>query len=201
MKLFTSPTSPFARKVEVVAHLRGLSDRLQRTVINPWTDPAELVAVNPLSMVPTLITPEGAALYDSQVIAEYLDAKGVSGASVFPAEPDARIRTLRKAALGDGLMDAAVERRVASGLPSDASRDERLARLAGLMARVLDRFEAEADLLNGAPSIGKITIGCALGYLDFRYAHEPWRAGRPRLTAWFETWSRQPSMQATLPPP
>jgi len=200
VKLLTSPTSPYARKVAVVARLRGLTDAIEFVTINPWVDPPELVGANPLSKVPTLITRDGQALYDSRVIVEYLDGIGTAGAPVVPPGFEERIRSLRKQALGDGILDAALERRIGSGLPDDASRTERLARLKGLVSRALDRIEGEAEVLNGQATIGKITIGCALGYLDFRFAHEPWRSGRPRLAAWFETWSRQPAMQETLPP-
>ena len=48
-------------------------------------------------------------------------------------------------------------------------------------------------------TIGHIAIGCALGYLDFRFAAENWRTGRPNLARWYEAFAKRPSMAATVP--
>ena len=69
------------------------------------------------------------------------------------------------------------------------------------VTRALDMLEAEAHTLGALTTIGEITIGCALGYLDFRYPHEPWRPGHPKLEAWYEKVSALPPLARTVPPP
>ena len=66
---------------------------------------------------------------------------------------------------------------------------------------VLDQLEAESKALKGKPTIGTVSIGCALGYLDFRFGHHDWRVKRPKLAKWFAAFAKIPSMKATVPPP
>ncbi|HSS85185.1 MAG TPA: glutathione S-transferase C-terminal domain-containing protein, partial [Reyranella sp.] len=66
---------------------------------------------------------------------------------------------------------------------------------------VLDQLEAETKSLKGKPTLGTITVGCALGYLDFRFGDHNWRTKRPKLAKWFTTFSKLPSMKTTAPPP
>src|SRR3974377_2247191 len=107
MKLYFSTTSPYVRKVRVVAIEKGLADRVELVAANPWPDPAAVVAVNPLGKVPTLVTDDGLALYDSPVICEYLDALAPA-APLLPRSGSDRWQVLRCQALCDGILDAAV---------------------------------------------------------------------------------------------
>lgn len=199
MKLHWSPRSPFVRKVMIVAHECDLVDRITcvRTVAATSRPHAGLMQDNPLSKIPTLILDDGTALYDSPVICEYLDA--LDGApKLFPAEPKARLLALRRQALGDGFLDLLVllrdERMRAQ--PSEAHKASAAVR----KAAVLKSLEAEAPALAAAPfGIGHVAIGCALSYLDFRYADEDWRKGHPRLAQWHATFATRPSVKATEP--
>jgi len=199
MKLHWSPRSPFLRKVMIVAHERGLVDRIAcvRTVAATSKPHAELMKDNPLSKIPTLILDDGSALYDSPVICEYLDA--LDGApQLLPSEPKARLEALRRQALGDGFLDLLVllrdERMRAQ--PSEAH----LASAAVRRAAILKNLEADAAALVSAPfSIGHIAIGCALSYLDFRYADEDWRKDHPRIASWHATFAARASVKATEP--
>lgn len=201
MKLFHSATSPYARKVLVVAHETGrraeIETVMQATgVLDP---PADLMAVNPLAKVPALVTDEGEALYDSRVICEYLDA-GSAGVRVFPASGKERWTALVQQALGDGLLDAALLIRLEVTLRPEAMRFP--AWQEGQTAKIvaaLGRIEETAATLDG-PTIGAIAYGCALGYLDFRFADLDWRARCPAASAWYAQFSRRPSMVATAPP-
>src|SRR4051812_18473399 len=116
MKLFHSPTSPYVRKVLVCAMACGLDNQLTKLRTNPWDSPAELLAQNPLSKVPCLVTEDGVALFDSPVICEYLDSVGAGG--LFPPPGAARWRGLKQQAIGDGVMDAAVPRRQEQARPA-----------------------------------------------------------------------------------
>lgn len=197
MRLAYSPNSPYVRKVMACAILRGIEDRIERWAV-PTTDPA-LAAVNPLSKVPTLLTDDGAVLYDSPVICEYLDSIG-DAPPLFPAPGPARWTALRQEALGDGILDATQPRRREVALPQDEGRQEYVRIQQAKVTRALDVLEAEAEGLGPLTTIGEVTIGCALGYLDFRYPHEPWRPGHPKLEAWYAKVAALPALARTVPP-
>jgi glutathione S-transferase len=199
MKLHWSPRSPFVRKVMIVAHERGLIDRIAcvRTVAATARPHVELMKDNPLSKIPTLVLDDGTVIYDSRVICEYLDALD-GEPKLFPGEPEARLTALRRQALGDGLLDLLVlnrnERERAQ--PSDGHLASAVAR----KTAVLDALEREAQALIGAAfGIGHIAIGCALSYLEFRYADEDWRNGHLQLAKWHAAFAARPSVRATAP--
>ena len=196
MKLFHSPTSPYVRKVMAVAVASGLDGRIVTVSANPHVSPPDLVAANPLSKVPCLVTEDGVALFDSPVICEYLDA--IASGTLFPAGA-ARWRALKQQAVGDGMLDAAVLRRMEQGRPPEEARAAVMQRHAEAVTRSLDMLESDppADHLD----IGTITLACALGYLDFRFPQEPWRPGHPRLEAWYARMAARPEMTQTAPPP
>jgi len=199
MKLHWSPRSPFVRKVMIVAHECGLADRLQcvRTVAEMTKPHAELMRDNPLSKIPTLVLDDGTALYDSPVICEYLDGLG-GEPKLFPQQGRARIVALRRQALGDGFLDLLVLKRNERlrTQPSEAH----LASAAARTAAVLDHLNGEASTLATDPlGIGHIAIGCALSYLDFRFADENWRRDHERLANWHSFFTARPSARATLP--
>ena len=196
MKLAYSPASPYVRKVMACAIARGLADRIEKWAIGT-TDPA-LLAVNPLSKVPSLLTDDGVPLYDSPVICEYLDSLG-SAPKLFPPAGPARWTALRQEALGDGIMDASQPRRREIALPQDEGRAAFITMQRGKVTRAVEVLEAEAEKLGALTTIGEITIGCALGYLDFRYANEPWRPGHPKLTAWYARVVALPPLAETMP--
>lgn len=201
MKLYYSPASPFVRKVRVTAAELGLDGRIEPidVAVAPIKDNPELKAANPLAKIPALVTDEGEALYDSPVICEYLAALA-GKADFLPATGKARWTALRLEALGDGIMDAAVLRRYEDFLrPKDKFWPEWDAGQKAKVTAALDALEADAAALEGPVTIGTVTVACALGYLDFRFAAEDWRKGRPRLAAWYEGMAKRPSLAATKP--
>jgi glutathione S-transferase len=197
MKLAYSPASPYVRKVNACAIARGIDKQIERWKVGT-TDPA-LLEFNPLSKVPTLITDDGARLYDSPVICEYLDSVG-SAPKLFPAAGPARWKAITQQALGDGILDATQPRRREIALPQDDGRKAYIELQQGKVKRALAELEKDAGSLGELKTIGEITIGCALGYLDFRFGNHDWRAKRPKLAKWFTTFSKLPSMKATVPP-
>ncbi len=140
---------------------------------------------------------DGTHLYDSPVICEYLDSLH-GGPKMFPAAGPARWTALRRQALGDGMMDAAVARRGESRRPANEQSPSGMELQRAKVAAGLDVLEAEADKLGSGIDIGLISIACALGYLDFRFASEDWRKGHPKLARWFEAFAKRPSMQSTV---
>lgn len=199
MKLFYSPTSPFVRKVILAAKIRGLEAQIALVPSNPHVSPPDLLAVNPLSRIPALVTEDGVALFDSPVICEYLDSLG-DAPPLFPASGGARWVALKQQALGDGIMDAGVLGRMESMRPEEETRTGVIARQKASIARSLTLLEATPPEA-GHPTIGGVTVACALGYLDFRYAADDWRAGHPRLAHWLESFSAAvPGFAETIPP-
>jgi glutathione S-transferase len=197
MQLFFSPSSPYVRKVRVVAHELGLDKRIELVPTDPYDPAHPLHGKNPLGRVPTLITDEGQALFDSPVICEYLDHLA-GGGRLYPAAGPARFAALLRQALGDGILDAAVPRRQevlrppAQQSPEWTERRKRNIRLA------LDELEGRVpELIAAGVDIGTVAIACALSYLDFRFAEDRWRDGRPKLAAWYASFAARPSMKAT----
>jgi glutathione S-transferase len=199
MKLFYSPASPYVRKVLVVAREVGLEDRIERlpAAAGPVKRDDTIRPHNPIGQVPTFLTDDGTAIYDSRVICEYLDAEGRGAMFGSGAE---RWRNLTNAALGDGLLGAALLARYEAVLrPADLRWEDWTRGQMAKIADAADRIEALAPGLDDRVDIGTITFGCALGYLDFRFPDLPWREGRPAASAWFERLGERPSMAATVP--
>jgi glutathione S-transferase len=201
MKLLWSSRSPFVRKVVVAAHELGLADRIatERVVVSANKPNADVMALNPLNKIPTLVLDDGTALYDSRVIAEYLDTLH-DGPRLHPADPAARHKALCRQALGDGMLEVGVLWLGERNRTKEAQSESHLAAYRLKTAKALDLLESEGlDPPGGTPDIGQIAVGCALGYLDFRFAAEAWRTGRPALSAWYAAFAERPSMRATEP--
>ena len=196
MKLHYSGTSPYVRKVMACAIARGLDERIEKHNSNPHASLPDLLADNPLSRVPCLITDDGVSLYDSPVICEYLDSIG-DAPKLFPAAGPLRWGALKLQAMGDGILDSAVPCRGELAKPREAARDGSIARYKAQIARTVDALEG--DLPGAGLDIGTIAVACALGYLDFRYGSDPWRPGHPLLAAWYEEVARHPAIAGTVP--
>ena len=196
MKITASAASPYVRKAIACAIARGIDNQLERWTI-ATTHPV-LSESNPLGKIPTLSTDQGVALFDSPVICEYLDSIG-SAPPLFPAAGPARWAALRLQALGDGILDASQPRRREIALPQDEGRIGYINLQRGKVARALDVLEKEVASLGPLKTIGDIAVACALGYLDFRFANEPWRPGHPKLEAWYASVEGLPPMAKTVP--
>jgi glutathione S-transferase len=201
MKLHTNQATPFGRKVLVLAEEVGLAGKLEvlNEQLTPVTPNAAVIADNPLGKIPCLVIDDGTALYDSRVICEYLDTLH-DGPRMFPSGGMERWTALRLQALGDGMLDAGVLTRYETFLRPEKLRwadwiDNQLLKI----GRALDSLEKEAATLAGRIDIGAIAVGCALGYLDFRFESLGWRNGRPALARWYEAMAARPSMIATRP--
>ncbi len=196
MKLFYSATSPYVRKVMACAIQRGIVDRIETTPSNPHQSPPDLLAQNPLSKVPCLVTDDGMSLFGSQLICEFLESMG-EALPLFPVMGPARWRALKLQSIGDGILDAAVPCRGEMGRPKEDARDAAIARYKAAIARAVDVLETDPP--HKHIDIGSITVACALGYLDFRYASDPWRPNHPKLTEWYEAFSQNACMAQTAP--
>jgi glutathione S-transferase len=184
------------RKVMIFAYETGLTSRLEptRTVVGMKQLNRALLPDNPLNKIPTLMLEDGRALYDSMVICEYLDSLH-DGRKLFPSDLDARWVALRRSALGDGMLDFLMLWR------NEREREHPLPVLLDIFAAKLEAslaaLECEADDLTATPfGIGHIAIGCAVQYLDFRFADLQWQRNHPRLATWLESFANRPSALA-----
>jgi glutathione S-transferase len=184
--------------VRAVAAEKGVALDVVNAPVSPVARNADVAGANPLGKVPTLVTDDGTALYDSRVITAWLDAQAPTPRLI----PDgaARWTALTQEALADGLLDAALLHRYEHFLRPEPLRWPDWA--AGQWAKItatLDALEAAAPSFGARVDVGTIAVGCALGCLDFRFADRPWRDARPQLAAWFAGFAARPSMTSTKP--
>ena len=202
MTLFHSPASPFVRKVLVVLHETGQTDRvaLQTVNLTPVSPVAELNQGNPAGKIPALRLADGTVLHDSRVICEYLDQQHV-GNPLIPKEGWPRWHRLTLASLADAIMDAAVLTRYEIFLrPEDKRWDNWIDAQRDKIRRGLANLEQEHIAeLTAVFDIAAIGVACALGYIDLRMPEFGWREQQPQLAAWYAQVSQRASMQATDP--
>ena len=197
MKLRSSPSSPFGRKVKMSLKILDLTDRVEitRTNTNDPDDPIK--GENPLAKIPALILDDGTVLYDSRVICEYLDTLA-GGGTLYPTG-EARWKTLTLQALCDGILDAAILQVYENRFRPEGMQVEAwIERQQGKVTRALDWLEANTPAA-GSANIGDICLACSLGYLDFRFG-EGWRENRPNLVAWLDAFAAaNPCYGETIP--
>lgn len=194
MKLYWSARSPFVRKVSIAAAETGVEDRIERVpmaIAQPKVN-SDLIKLSPVGKIPLLELEDGRVLTDSRVICEYLDSLH-EAPRLFP-DGDLRWQALRWQAMGDGLLEQLLLWRNESLRP-DGERSQ--AFMEGYATRYLagfDRLEEEAATLIAAPfNIGHVSIGCMLGFADFRFAELDWRRARPALSGWYAEFAGRPS--------
>ena len=197
MKLHWSPRSPYVRKVMIVAHELGLADRIEtvRTVVGGTRPHLALMRENPLGKIPTLVLEDGTIIFDSPVICEYLDTLH-AGPKLFPAWPE-RLTALRRLALGDGMLDIALAWLGERFRPAEKQSEPHIALWEAKLRACVDALEQEAEALTVGPlTIGHVTIGNALSYLNFRFGDLAWRVGHPRLADWYTAFDARASVRA-----
>jgi glutathione S-transferase len=201
LKLYWSSRSPYVRKVMVSAHELGLTGAIEtsRVVVAMIKLSDEVLAHNPLNKIPTLVLENGAALFDSPVICEYLDSIS-DGRSLFPTGAK-RWQALQMQALGDGMMDLLTQRLGELNRPPERRSDQHLVAWTKKLflaydfaERLIVEEESEGE---NQLHIGHVALGCALAHVDFRFSDDVWRNERPSLAAWYERHSARPSMAAT----
>ncbi len=200
MKLITIPASPFGRKVRVVIAEKGLTEKVELVIDNPWKPDTQVPEFNPVGKVPVLITDDGMTLYDSTVISEYLDSTA-DGVALYPKPGKERWLALRRARLADQALDAFIAVRLERNRPEAERSAGWIGRQLGVVWRCLDAMEQEAKTIDNKLTIGKIAFAVALGHFDFRRMTDApdWRQDRPMLAAWYEAFVSRPSLQSTAP--
>lgn len=190
MKLYYNKPSPYARKVRVVAHEKALMESLDLHEVDPWIDPPELLAVNPLAKVPALVTNDGTLLTESTAIGVYLDSLG-HGRKLVEGE---RWRVMARVGLAQGLIDAAFAIVIERRRPAAQQSTDWIARQRRAIGRTLTKVEMPGDRFD----LGDITLACGLAYMDFRLLEIPWRTDRSDLAQWLDQVNQRPAMRATV---
>jgi glutathione S-transferase len=196
LTLRSAAPSPYGRKVKIAAALMGLTDKIN-VVVADTTDPGEVLRQqNPLGKIPTLVLEDGTTLFDSRVIVEYLDMLA-GGGKVLPRGLK-RIPVLRLQALADGLLDAALIIIYEGRWREESMRNASwTAHQQGKIDRVLGVWEANPPKIPTKIDVGVITVACALGYLDLRFAGT-WRKKHPKMVRWLKKFdTKVPSFEAT----
>jgi len=203
MKLLGSSSSPYVRKVRVVMAEKKLDyDFVPEDV---WAAQTTIAEANPLGKVPCLIMEGGEALFDSRVIVEYLDTLSPVG-KLIPSVGRERAETKTWEALADGLLDASILARLEAtwGGRTEAQRSQ--AWIDRQLGKVHASVKSMSQGLGEKPfcagihlSLADIAVGCALGYLDFRFAEIDWRTDYPNLHKLHDKLMLRPSFADTQP--
>lgn len=201
MKLVTSLTSPYGRKVRIVLQEKKIPFQLQ--VENPWQADSVVPSFNPLGKVPVLVLEGGESVFDSRVIVEYLDHVSPV-AHLIPGEPKTRMVVRGVEALADGVTDAAVaivleRKRTPEQQSSDWLRLQEETLFRGLEA-LSEALGDKPWYLGNSMTLADIACGCTLGYLDLRLAEIDWRAAHANLARLTDKLATRASFVDTRPP-
>ena len=199
MKLLFSPPSPFVRKVRIAAIEKGLDGQIELVPAHPWPEPTAVIAFNPLGKVPALLLDDGCALYDSPVICEYLDSLG-AGPALIPGSGAERWRVLRRQALADGMLDAAVNMVLELRRPEAQRSPVMFRRFQSAIQRSVQQLGAEIEDPRECFDLGQIAIACAVGYVEFRLPEVDFGVAAQRpLSDWWSAVRERPSLVGTQP--
>ena len=201
MKLIGSFTSAYVRKARVVLAEKKLDYQFE--LENVWAPETKIVASNPLGKVPCLVMEDGSTMYDSRVIAEYLDTL-TPVCKLLPANSRDRANVKVWEALADGVLDAAVlaflERtwRPAEQ-QSQAWFDRQMGKVHGGLAVMSENLGEQPFCMGIHYTLADVAVGCTLGWLSFRFPDIDWRSAYPNLARLFDKLSERPSFKDTVP--
>ncbi len=200
MKLIGSLTSPFVRKVRIVAAEKFIDYELVVDV--PWGADTQVPNFNPLGKVPVWVLEEGKTLFDSRVIVEYLDSVSPAG-HVLPKEPRPRIAVKRWEALADGVCDAAAMVFLERKRPEAQQNPEWVTRQLGKVSAGLKAMSDDLGQQTWCSGeffcLADIAVGCALGYLEFRFPEIDWRRSHPNLSELYDRLLQRETFKDTVP--
>lgn len=203
MKLIGSISSPYVRKVRVVMAEKKLDfDFVSEDV---WSAQTTIGESNPLGKVPCLVMEGAEALFDSRVIVEYLDTLSPVG-KLIPASGRERSEVKTWEALADGLLDAAILARLEAtwagrteAQRSQAWIDRQLGKIDASLLAMSRGLGDKAYCAGIHLSLADIAVGCAVGYLDFRFPQVQWRTDYPNLLRLHDKLMLRPSFAGTVP--
>ena len=200
MKLLMTPTSPFARKARILILEKGADCEFVPAA--PFDDDPQVLAVNRLRKIPVLLADDGAAIFDSSVICEYLDSLG-GEPRFLPSDPAARAAVRTREALANGAMDSiaavVMAKRVAPEMSGPAWEKWLLDKARGAFAQFADEMEKNPRPQDAPPNLGDVALFCALDFALFRRPDLAWREAHPVLGGWFDRFNARDSARKTDP--
>ena len=203
MKLIGSAASPYVRKVRVVLAEKRLE--YQFVIEDVWAPDSTISTSNPLGKVPCLIMDGSEAMFDSRVIVEYLDTLSPVG-KLIPAQSRERAEVKTWEALADGVMDAGIAWRLEATWSHRADTERSQAWMNRQRVKIENGISAMAKGLGDKPfcsgihlSLSDIAVGCALGWLNFRFPEIDWRANHANLGKLYDKLMLRPSFADTQP--
>ncbi len=203
MKLIGALTSPYVRKVRIVMAEKKLD--YQFIPEDVWGS-ERILESNPLGKVPCLVLEGGEAVFDSRVIVEYVDTLSPVG-RLIPQSGRERAEVRTWESLADGVVDASILARLEQTWSGRSEEQRSQAWIKRQLSRVDSGVRAMGQGLGGQPfcsgnhfSLADIAVGCALGYLDFRFPTIDWRTPHPNLAKHYEKMMQRPSFADTQPP-
>lgn len=200
MKLIGSLTSPYVRKVRIVLAEKKIE--YDFVLDSPWTPESNVPNINPLGKIPVLVLDDETPLFDSRVISEYLDNVAPNN-KLMPAPNRERTEVKRWEALADGICDAAALLFLEQKRPAKQQSPEWIARQESKMIRSLDYMATElgenGNCVGTHFSLADIAVGCALGYLAFRFADIDWADKHPNLARLYAKLMLRPAFADTVP--
>ena len=201
MKLIGSATSPYVRKVRIVMAEKKLD--YQFVLEDVWAENSTMSTFNPLGKVPCLVMEAGEAIFDSRVIVEYIDTLSPVG-KMIPAQGRERAEVKTWEALADGVMDAALLARLEATWAGRTDEQRSDAWITRQMAKIDHALQAMSKGLGDKAycsgvhfSLSDVAVGCALGYLDFRFPDVKWRDAHPKLARLYDKLALRPSFIET----
>lgn len=202
MKLIGSLTSPYVRKVRIVFSEKKVDVDLE--LENVWATDTKIALNNPLGKVPCLLLDDGAAIYDSRVIAEYGDTLSPV-AQLIPSGGRERATVKTWEALADGLMDAGILARLeATWRPADQQSpawiDRQMRKIDGALRQISSELGENTWCHSNQLTLADIAVGCALGYLILRFPAVTWQIQYPNLDRLYQKLMQRPSFSETAPP-
>lgn len=200
MKLIGSHTSPFVRKVRVVLAEKKIE--YDFVIDSPWLEDSKVPNINPLGKIPVLVLDDETPLFDSRVIVEYIDNVTPNN-KLFPAPNRERTEVKRWEALADGVCDAAALVFVEKKRPGDRQDPDWIRRQMGKVEAGLKALSEELGQQTWCTGeffcLADIAVGCALGYLDFRFPEIDWRRKHPNLSELYDRLMQRPAFKDTIP--
>jgi len=196
MKLIYTPTSPFSRKVRIVARECGHDAAIEEVFDHPLAEGSKVAEFNPLGKVPALVLDDGTLLVDSRVICEFLDQHNRTP-GLLPQTGPERCHVLTGHALGDGLLDAAVASVNELRRPQTKRSAYWLQRWHEAITRTLAELDKRVEAQGSRFDLAAVSWVCALGYLEFRLPDFDFQQ-LPRLAAWWQQVSTRESVAATV---
>jgi glutathione S-transferase len=203
MKLYGSLTSPYVRKARILIREKGLP--CEFVVADAWAADSPVPALNPLGKVPVLVLDNNDVLFDSPVIVEYLDS--LQAPALLAAAGAARWDMLRWEALADGVLDASVAARLEQTWSGRSAEQRCQAWIDRQMSRVQAALTSMSQGLGDKPwctgnhlTLADVAVGCALGYLDFRFPQLDWRGPHANLAKLYDKLSLRQSFIDSRPP-